>query len=152
MNQPEGYAADPAIDQPPTAQPAQPARRGRGWGALALLSCLGLLLWCWHWLTSAQLSAAPGTAAETNQYTVALLLMPLAVGGLSMGLNRLWRGRWLLWLALFLLIAEAVLLIGAGGVLHYLDAETPTTTALLAGGMVGCLGLGYLVARWLRRE
>ena len=68
-----------------------------------------------------------------------------------MSLNRLWRGRWLLWLGLFLVIAEVVLLVGTGGVLHYLDTETPTTTALLAAGLVACLGLGYLVARWLRR-
>ncbi|TLM92318.1 hypothetical protein [Hymenobacter jeollabukensis] len=130
--------------------PASP-RRGRGWAALGLLGCLALVLWCSHWLSSAQLSTTADLATETNQYTVALLLASLAVGGLGISLNRLWRGRWLLWLGLFLFITEAVLLIGAGGVLHYLGTETPTTTALLAGGLVGCLGLGFLVVRWLRR-
>lgn len=150
MHQPKGPVAETAPDQPPTDQPLLP-RRGRGWAALGLLGCIGLVLWCSHWLSSAQLSTTPDLAPQTSRYTVAVLLAPLALGGLALSLNRLWRGRWLLWLGLFLVIAEVVLLIGAGGVLHYLGTETPTTTALLAAGLVGCLGLGYLVVRWLRR-
>lgn len=150
MPQPEGPVAAAAPDQPPIEQPV-PARRGRGWAALALLGCIGLVLWCSHWLSSAQLSSTAGLPPQTSRYTVAVLLAPLALGGLALSLNRLWRGRWLLWLGLFLVIAEAVLLVGAGGVLHYLGTETPMTTTLLAGGLVGCLGLGYLVVRWLRR-
>lgn len=150
MLQPEGATAE-TVPTETTTKPPVSARRGRGWAALGLLGCIGLVLWCSHWLTSAQLSTTADPATDTSRYTVAVLLAPLAIGGLALSLNRLWRGRWLLWLGLFLVIAEVVLLVGAGGVLHYLGTETPTTTALLAGGMLGCLGLGYLVVRWLRR-
>jgi hypothetical protein len=112
---------------------------------------VALLLWCQHWLSSAQLSGG-ARPDDTSRYFLALLLTLPAVSGTCFFFSRLWRGRGLQWLALVLLGTECVLLIGAFFLLRALGTATTGRSSLLALGLVACLGAGAYLQRQLRRR
>ncbi|OON69000.1 hypothetical protein [Hymenobacter sp. CRA2] len=132
--------------------PAPPTHRSHwSWSALGLVASIAVVLWCQHWLSSAQFAAEAARPAQTTRYIQGLLLMLPAVSGVGFFGSRLWGWRWLSWLAFVLLGTECLLLVGAFIVFRLLGSATPALTALLAFGLLACLAAGYYVLRERRR-
>ncbi|KAA9338399.1 hypothetical protein F0P96_06070 [Hymenobacter busanensis] len=135
---------------PATAAPAG-RRQYRGLHLVGLVGCVSLMLWCHHWLNNAHLSDLDGKPAETSRYILALVLVLPAISGFCFFGQRLWRGRWLLWLALVLLCTECAVLVGTFLLICFVGTGTTWQTMLLALGVAACVAAGFGVWRQLRR-